>query len=45
MQHSDSYQAMLDAVQAFHDKHDFKSQGGEAMLYRIAKGATGQNDD
>ncbi len=36
MQHSDSYQAMLDAVQAFHDKHDFKDQGGEEMLYRIA---------
>ncbi len=36
MQHSDSYQAMLDAVQAFHDKHDFRNQGGEEMLYRIA---------
>ena len=36
MQHSDSYQAMLDAVQAFHDKHDFKNKGGEEMLYRIA---------
>ena len=32
----DSYQAMLDAVQAFHDKHDFKNKGGEEMLYRIA---------
>ncbi|MGD8783304.1 MAG: nucleoside triphosphate pyrophosphohydrolase family protein [Thioalkalispiraceae bacterium] len=32
----DSYQAMLDAVQAFHDKHDFKNTGGEELLYRIA---------
>ncbi len=36
MEHSDSYQAMLAAVQAFHDKHDFKNKGGEEMLYRIA---------
>ena len=36
MQHSDSYQAMLDAVQAFHDKHDFKNTGGEEMTYRLA---------
>ena len=27
---------MLDAVQAFHDKHDFKSTGGEELNYRIA---------
>ncbi len=32
----DSYQTMLDAVQAFHDKHDFKHTGGEDMMYRIA---------
>lgn len=32
----DSYQAMLDAVQAFHDKHDFKNTGGEDMTYRLA---------
>jgi len=32
----DSYQAMLDAVQAFHDKHDFKNTGGEELVYRIA---------
>ena len=32
----DSYQAMLDAVQAFHDKHDFKRTGGEELNYRIA---------
>jgi NTP pyrophosphatase (non-canonical NTP hydrolase) len=36
MQHSDSYQAMLDAVQAFHDKHDFKNTGGEELTYRLA---------
>lgn len=36
MQHSDSYDAMLAAVQAFHDKHDFKNQGGEEMTYRMA---------
>ena len=32
----DSYQAMLNAVQAFHDKHDFKNTGGEEMTYRLA---------
>jgi NTP pyrophosphatase (non-canonical NTP hydrolase) len=32
----DSYQAMLAAVQAFHDKHDFKSTGGEELAYRVA---------
>ncbi len=33
---ADSYQAMLDAVQAFHDKHDFRNTGGEELTYRIA---------
>ena len=33
---SDSYQTMLAAVQAFHDKHDFKNTGGEELTYRIA---------
>ncbi|MFO7592544.1 MAG: nucleoside triphosphate pyrophosphohydrolase family protein [Pseudomonadota bacterium] len=33
---TDSYQAMLDAVQAFHDKHDFKNKGGEELTYRMA---------
>jgi len=33
---SDSYQAMLDCVQSFHDKHDFKNTGGEDLSYRIA---------
>jgi NTP pyrophosphatase (non-canonical NTP hydrolase) len=32
----DSYQAMLRAVQAFHDKHDFRNSGGEDMAYRVA---------
>ena len=33
---TDSYQNMLAAVQAFHDKHDFKNTGGEELTYRIA---------
>jgi NTP pyrophosphatase (non-canonical NTP hydrolase) len=32
----DSYEDMLKAVQAFHDKHDFKNSGGEDLPYRIA---------
>lgn len=32
----DSYQAMLGAIQAFHDKHDFKNNGGEDLAYRVA---------
>jgi NTP pyrophosphatase (non-canonical NTP hydrolase) len=36
MTNSDSYTAMLAAVQAFHDKHDFKNTGGEEMAYRVA---------
>ena len=32
----DSYKAMLDIVQLFHDKHDFKNTGGEDMTYRMA---------
>jgi NTP pyrophosphatase (non-canonical NTP hydrolase) len=32
----DSYQSMLDAVQAFHDKHDFRNTGGEELAYRVA---------
>ncbi|MEJ2360103.1 MAG: nucleoside triphosphate pyrophosphohydrolase family protein [Gammaproteobacteria bacterium] len=36
MVHSDNYQDMLAAVQAFHDKHDFKNTGGEDMTYRVA---------
>lgn len=33
---SDSYDAMLEAVQAFHDKHDFRNSGGEDLAYRVA---------
>ena len=36
MTNTDSYKAMLTAVQAFHDKHDFKNTGGEEMAYRVA---------
>lgn len=36
MEHSDSYKKMLEAVQAFHDKHDFPNTGGEDMNYRVA---------
>ena len=32
----DSYTDMLERVQAFHDKHDFKNTGGEEMAYRVA---------
>ena len=32
----DSYKDMLAKVQAFHDKHDFKNNGGEDLSYRIA---------
>lgn len=32
----DSYEAMLAAVQAFHDKHRFRETGGEDLTYRIA---------
>lgn len=27
---------MLAAVQAFHNKHDFKNTGGEELMYRVA---------
>ena len=33
---ADSWQAMLAAVQAFHDKHDFRNTGGEELTYRVA---------
>lgn len=36
MSNDDSWTQMLDAVQAFHDKHDFKNTGGEELTYRIA---------
>ena len=36
MNEQDSWQAMLDAVQAFHDKHNFRENGGEELNYRVA---------
>lgn len=36
MSNRDSYQAMLEAVQVFHDKHDFRNKGGEELTYRMA---------
>ncbi len=35
-QNQDSYDDMLGAIQAFHDKHDFKGTGGEDLPYRVA---------
>jgi NTP pyrophosphatase (non-canonical NTP hydrolase) len=32
----DSWQAMMAAVQAFHDKHRFRETGGEELTYRVA---------
>jgi len=32
----DSYASMLEKVQSFHDKHDFKNSGGEDLPYRVA---------
>jgi len=34
--HLDSWENMINAVQAFHDKHDFKNTGGEELNYRVA---------
>jgi len=33
---SDSWDVMMAAVQAFHDKHDFRNTGGEELAYRVA---------
>lgn len=33
---SDSWDAMMAAVQQFHDKHDLRNKGGEELTYRIA---------
>ena len=32
----DSYLAMLNEVQSFHNKHNFKNTGGEELVYRVA---------
>ncbi|MEE9447314.1 MAG: nucleoside triphosphate pyrophosphohydrolase family protein [Arenicellales bacterium] len=31
-----NWQAMMDRVQSFHDKHQFNQNGGEDMVYRVA---------
>ena len=36
MSNPDSWNEMMAAVQAFHDKHDFKEKGGEELNYRVA---------
>ncbi len=33
---TDSFTAMLDGVQSFHDKHRFKETGSEDLPYRVA---------
>lgn len=33
---ADSYDAMLEAVRAFHQKHRFREKGGEELTYRVA---------
>jgi NTP pyrophosphatase (non-canonical NTP hydrolase) len=33
---TDSYTAMIAAVQAFHDKYEFQKDGGEDLTYRVA---------
>ena len=35
MEH-DSWDAMMAAVRAFHDKHDLRRRGGEELTYRVA---------
>ena len=36
MSRDDSFDAMLDAVRAFHHKHRFAERGGEDMAYRVS---------
>lgn len=36
MSNQDSWKEMLAAVQAFHDKHKFRENGGEELNYRVA---------
>ncbi len=33
---TDSWRRMMAAVQAFHDKHRFRENGGEELTYRVA---------
>nr|MBS0021216.1 nucleoside triphosphate pyrophosphohydrolase family protein [Gammaproteobacteria bacterium] len=36
MEDEGSFESMVEAVRAFHEKHDFKNTGGEELAYRIA---------
>lgn len=36
MPDTDSWTQMLAAVQSFHDKHNFRENGGEELNYRVA---------
>jgi len=36
MTNADSFAEMLQAVKAFHDKHEFEKYVGEDMVYRVA---------
>ncbi len=36
MDERNDWTKMMAAVQAFHDKHDFKNTGGEELTYRLA---------
>ena len=36
MEAEGSFKSMVEAVRAFHEKHDFKNTGGEDLAYRIA---------
>ncbi len=36
MSSQDSFTSMMSAVQAFHDKHQFNTNGGEDMVYRVS---------
>ena len=36
MKTPDSFDAMLEAVQAFHHRHRFAETGGEELVYRVA---------
>ncbi len=33
---TDSWDAMMSAVRAFHDKHELRERGGEELTYRVA---------
>ena len=33
---TDSWDAMVSAVRAFHDKHELREKGGEELTYRVA---------